>query len=341
MNPVLRLLGSLRTTLALVAALVALSAWGSLAIQFRPQDYASIEDGVLLEWLRTVGLDRPGAAWWVASMAVVAALLALNTCVCVTRRLDRHRRNGRLPARAAFSHLAHLGFLLVLGAHLVGAVAGFRSDGHPAFPGQSFSVEERPGWTFSVSDVQVDFAPQGYPTFLQAGLEVRDGEERLAGGAVRVNQPLHVRGVAAYLKAAQPTLRGWYLLLPDGERRLAEVGRPTPLGQGILVLAEWSRAPDRRVALRLAWDPEGTGRPRPLWVSPSPGQALVLPAAPPLRWGDIAVDTVGIFDIRYDPGAGLALAGSVLLSASLIPLLWPGRRQRPAPPAPSEPDDLV
>ncbi|MFU8857827.1 MAG: cytochrome c biogenesis protein ResB [Deferrisomatales bacterium] len=339
MKLALRVLASLKTTLVLVGILVALSAWGSLAIQFRPGDYAAIEDSILWEWLRTTGAARPGAAWWVASLAAVTALLAVNTGVCVVQRLDRHRRSGRMPARALFAHLAHLGFLLVLGAHLVGAVTGFRSDGHAAFPGQSFSVEERPGWTYRVSDVRVDFAPQGYPRFLEAEVEVREGDQLLTGGAVRVNQPLHARGVAAYLKAAQPSLRGWHVVLPDGRPRRMELGRPTPLGEGTLTLLDWTRTPDRRIAVRVSWEPDGAPRAHTLWLAPAPGQPLGLPSGPPARWGDIAVDTLGIFDIRYDPGAGLALAGSALLSLSLIPLLWRGRRHEPAPAPPHGTDD--
>jgi hypothetical protein len=326
----LRLLLSLRTTLGLVAALVSLSAWGSVAIQRSPEAYATIERGVLLEWLRTEGVRNPGASWWVAGMIAVAGALALNTVGCAADRLLRAWRQRRLTARSASAHLAHLGFLLVLLAHLIGSVAGFRSDGHRAFGGQRLEVPQRPGWSWEVKQVSAEFAPQGYPTSVDATVAVAIDGRDAGRGELRVNHPLHTRGVALYLSNAEPTLRGWTLRLPDGRLALAEVGRPLPLPGGQLELRDWSRTQEGHLALLIRWAPQG-GSPLEGWLSPRPGVPLPVPSLAGVVWGEIAVDTLGTFDVRYDPGAPLALAGAAVLSASLVPLLWPRRRVQTPP----------
>ncbi len=327
----LRLFSSLRTTIGLSLALVALAIWGSLEIQFRPGSYATIEDTILLPWLRARVGEDPRAASWVLAMMGVSALLCLNTAVCVVRRLAAHARSGRWPVRAVAAHLAHLGFLVVLAAHLHGSVSGFRSDGHQAFGGQSFSVTDRPEWRFDVGELTLELAPQGYPTLLRAQVTARQGEAVLAQGAVEVNRPLLVQGVAVYVKAVQPSVRGWGVLLPDGRAVTAEVGSPLPLPGGTLLVREWTQMGGRAIALRVEWRPASGGS-RQEWVVPSPGSPL--PIGPGLRWGEIVVDSLAIFDVRCDPGATMALVGSALLSLSLVPLVirrTPGGRLAAGP----------
>ncbi|MHB8763088.1 MAG: cytochrome c biogenesis protein ResB [Deferrisomatales bacterium] len=324
----LRALSSLKTTLLLCLALVGLSAWGSFHIQLHPAGYAAVEEGVLLEWLRRHGSTDPASAWWIVAMAAVAGLLAANTVVCVWRRLVEHRRAGRLPLRSLAAHGVHLGFLLVLAAHLVGSTAGFRSDGHPVFPGGSFSVPQLPGWAFEAGELTVEYAPQGYPRLLRADLAARAAGATLAAGAVEVNRPLHARGVAVYLKSAQPSLRGWQILLPGAPAAVAEVGRGLRLPGGELRVDDWTQLADRRLALQVAWRPD-QGPPSRDWIVPRPGAPV--PWLPQARWGEIVVDTLAIFDVRYDPGAGAALVGSIVLSVSLVPLVL-RRRPRRRPP---------
>lgn len=317
-----KFLTSLRTTLALLAALVLLAAFGSFAIQLDPQAYGRIEESVLLEWLRSEGLS--GASWWVLAMIVAAALLCANGLACVAVSLVRSRRRRSLPWRTVWAHAAHLAFLLVLGGHLIGSVWGFRSDGHPAFSGQSFGIPQKPGWTVTVQKVSVEFAPEGYPRSVEAPLKVWSGGRLLAEGTARVNHPVFVEGAAVYLRDARPTLRGW-AVQGSAETRVAEFGAPLRLAGGSLLLREWAQSPDGRLAVRLVWFPDGAA-PREAWLAPVPGNPLSLPAGPALRWGEMAVDAVGTFDVRYDPGARLALWGGLLLSVSLVPLLRPRKR---------------
>ena len=312
---------SLRTTLGLCALLVALSAWGSFAIQRHPDAYANIEAWILADWLSREGLSRPADSWWIAAMVLGAALLSVNTICCVAWHSIRFLRRGTIPTRALWAHLAHVGLLLVLGAHLLGSSRGFRSDGHTAFGGQRFSARERPEWSFVVEHVFLDLSTHGYPRDLAANVSVRTKGRLLAGGVVRVNHPLSVQGVAVYLKDASRSLRGWHLGLPDGRTFMAEMARPVALPKGTFTLADWTRTPDGSTAVFVVWAPH-EGERVGGWILPAPGQPLPLPRELGLFWGDLAVDTLATFDVRYDPGIGLALAGAGLLSASLVPLLW-------------------
>jgi hypothetical protein len=322
----LKLFSSLRTTLVLCAALCGLSVWGSFAIQRSPEAYATIERGILFEWLLREGVAAPLASWWIFAMVAVAGLLSANTIVCAAVRLARAARHRSLSGRTLCAHLAHLGFLLVLAAHVVGSCWGFRSDGHPAFGGQSFTVPQRPGWSFAVGRVSVELAPEGYPKALEANLSVRAGERVIATDVVRVNQPVSAEGVAVYLKDVHRSLRGWTLGTPQGQILLAEIGRPVAVPGGTLMVMDWTRMSDGSPALRLEWVPTGEAAVQG-WVAPSPGRPLPLPQGPSLIWGEMAIDTLATFDVRYDPGIRPALAGGALLSVSLVPLLWPRRRQ--------------
>jgi hypothetical protein len=259
-------------------------------------------------------------------MVAVAVLLTANAIVCAAIRLARAARRRILPLRVLCAHLAHLGFLFVLAAHFVGSCWGFRSDGHPAFRGQRFSVPQRPGWSIGVDRVAVELAPQGYPKAMEASLFVAAGKDVIATGLARANHPVVVGGVAIYLTNVDRTLRGWNLGNPQGPPIFAEVGRFAAVPGGALLLSDWTTAPGGALAVRVVWAPEN-GPAMEDWLAPSPGQTLSLPHGPTLVWGELAVDTLATFDVRYDPGIRLALAGGALLSVSLLPLLWPRRRQ--------------
>jgi hypothetical protein len=257
-------------------------------------------------------------------MIAIAALLGVNTVVCVAARLARALRHRSLSTRSLSAHLAHLGFLLVLAAHLIGSVAGFRSDGHSAFNDGRISVPARPGWSIEVGRVSASFAPQGYPTDLDAELSVGTAGRLLARGTARVNHPLMVDGVALYLKNAEPSPRGCGVQIGAEGPAFAEVGRPLTFAAGTLLLSEWARTP-QGPAVRIAWTPAG-GVTQQGWLPHASGRSWPLPGGAVLIWGEIEIDTLGTFDVRYDPGAPLALAGGILLSGSLLPLLWPRRR---------------
>lgn len=319
----LRLLSSLKTTLVLVLLLTVLSVWGSAGIHFNPSNYETIERGVLFDWLGARGLD--GSTWWVWGMIVLAGLLALNTTVCATLRLAQYFRSRRIPVRALFAHLGHLGFLLVMGAHLLGSVAGFRAGERSVFPGQTFRLDERPDWKFNVGETDIVFAPQGYPISLSAGLSVERGDGEQKDALLGINRPMLLDGVAVYLNNVQETLRGCNLIL-DGQRNiLAEMSSTALLPGGRLTFIRWTQTSAGELMLQALWEAD-SGDKIQKWTTYRRGAKLDINAGAGVRWGDIVVDKAAILDVRYDPGATMALVGAVMLSLSLLPLLWPRRR---------------
>jgi len=319
----LRLLSSLKTTLALILFLVILSICGSAQIHFDPSSYNTIEQGVLFEWLLPRGLT--GSTWWVWGMIVLSGLLVLNTTVCAALRLAKYFRSRRMPVRAFFAHLGHLGFLLVMAAHLLGSAAGFRAGERPVFRGQSFKLDQRPDWEFKLGETAIEFAPEGYPKSLSAEVSVERGEGEVSSALLGINRPMILDGVAVYVNNVQQGLRGCDIVVDGGKTVVAEIGSPVELPGGTLTFIQWTQTRQRELMLRFLWTSD-SGAKRQQWVQYRPGGILDVNLGANFRWGDIVVDNSAMIDVRYDPGAKLALIGSVMLGLSLLPLLWPRRR---------------
>lgn len=321
----LRILSSLKTTLALILFLVILSVCGSAQIQFDPSSYNTIEQGVLFEWLLPRGLT--GSTWWVWGMIVLSGLLAVNTTFCATLRLAKYFRSRRMPVRAFFAHLGHLGFLLVMAAHLLGSAAGFRAGERPVFTGQSFKLDHRPDWEFKLGKTAIEFAPppRSYPKYLSAEVSIDRGKGETRSALLEINRPMILNGVAVYLNSVQQGLRGCDIVLDGGKTVVAEIGSPVELPGGTLTFTQWTQTRQKELMLRFLWT-SGSGEKRQQWIQYRPGGILDFNLGPNFRWGNIVVDNAAMLDVRYDPGAKLALIGSVMLGLSLLPLLWPRRR---------------
>jgi len=321
----LRILSSLKTTLALILLFTILAVCGSAQIQFDPSSYSTIEHGVLFEWLLPQGLTL--STWWVWGLIVLSGLLALNTTICAALRLAKYFSSRRMPVRALFAHLGHLGFLLVMAAHLLGSAAGFRAGDRPVFRGQSFKLDQRPDWEFKLGKTAIEFEPPplNYPKYLSAEVSIDPGEGETKSALLEINRPMILDGVAVYLNSVQQSLRGCDIVVDGGKTIVAEIGSPVKLPGGTLTFIQWTQNRQRELMLRFLWTSD-SGAKRQQWMQYRPGGVLDLNLGANFRWGDIVVDNAAMIDVRYDPGAKLALIGSVMLGLSLLPLLWPRRR---------------
>lgn len=188
-----RWLGSLNLGLWLMAGVVLLLGAGSFA---GGEGAATINDMPLLAWLREMPFS---VSWWLWLTVALLAVLALNTVVCSLQTIALRYGQVRFSSLLA-PHLMHLGFLLVVGAHLLSAWGG--EKGTMQVP-EGALVEFPGGSTVRVEGFAMSLGPMGMPTDYR--LRVR----YLAGGREEVrtvapNHPFFLGGYGLYLKELAP-----------------------------------------------------------------------------------------------------------------------------------------
>ncbi len=156
--------------------------------------YSSINSVPLLEWMRSAPAS---ATWWLWASVIVLALLALNTCFCSIDALIR-KRHGRHWLLVASPQVIHIGFMLMLLAHLIDASGGFKAN-VMARQGQQFTLPAGEG--MRIERIYNELSPKGMPLdyFADAKFFARDGklakEHRIAP-----NKPAFFKGMGFYVK---------------------------------------------------------------------------------------------------------------------------------------------
>ena len=120
MGKVYRYLVSLDLGLWLMVGVLLFMALGSFLCG--GENGSSINDLPLFLWLREVPL---AASWWLWGTIGLLALLAVNTVLCSMESLGKKWERGSSLVRIA-PQVMHLGFLLIVVAHLVSARGSFK-----------------------------------------------------------------------------------------------------------------------------------------------------------------------------------------------------------------------
>ena len=157
---------------------------------------SSINEVALLDWLREVPLRE---SWWLWISFGLLALLALNTLLCSIESLRAKWQKGSFLARIA-PQLMHLGFLLILIAHLQSAYGGFK---------QTMQVEGGSSITFPdgsnvvFTDFAATYGRMGMPVAYSATLNCRSGSKTVTA-SISPNHPFFHQGHGIYIKDIAP-----------------------------------------------------------------------------------------------------------------------------------------
>jgi hypothetical protein len=188
-----RLSISIELCLCLLALICCAMAVGSflltgkyaVAINFMP----------LLEWLREVPFR---ASWWLWLTIVLVVLLVLNTILCSFETLwSRWGRAGLVPLLAP--QLIHIGFLLIVLAHLQSAYGGYVQQVEVV---ENMVTQLPDGRQFGIAGLAVSLSPMGMPTGFSIELvtDLNNPSERFA---VSPNHPWFTGGYGVYIKQAE------------------------------------------------------------------------------------------------------------------------------------------
>ncbi len=181
-------IASLRFALWLLGGVMLFLAAGS----FLQGEGSAINEVALLTWLRKV----PAAeSWWLWAALVLLAMLALNTVLCSCDSLRVKWQRGSFLIRIA-PQVMHLGFLLIVLAHLQSAYGGFK-QAIQVTEGFTITFPDRSGVQIVGLDAQ--YGKMGMPTGMSATLRYPVAGT-MQTATISPNHPLFYQGHGIYLK---------------------------------------------------------------------------------------------------------------------------------------------
>jgi len=184
-------LTSLDLGIWLVAGVILFLGIGS----FVAREGSAINDVPLFIWLTRAPVAE---TWWLWVTVAILALLALNTVLCSIESLRAKWQRGSFLARIA-PQVMHLGFLLIVLAHLVSAYGGFK-EGGPLPEGGSFFFPD--GSRVEIIRLDARIGPMGMPLAFSATLRhMSPSGERHA--VFSPNHPYFYQGFGVYLKQVE------------------------------------------------------------------------------------------------------------------------------------------
>lgn len=193
MKKIWRLSISIELCLWLLALICCVMAAGSFLLT--GEFAAAINYMPLLVWLREVPI---GASWWLWLTVLLLALLVLNTILCSSETLwSRWGRAGLMPLMAP--QLIHIGFLLIILAHLQSAYGGYMQQVEVV---EGMVAQLPDGKQFGIAGLAVAMSPMGMPTGFSSEL-VTDLSNPAERFTIRPNHPWFSGGYGVYIKQAE------------------------------------------------------------------------------------------------------------------------------------------
>jgi hypothetical protein len=193
-----RLLGfflSLGTTMWTLAAVLIVLLCGSFVMAARPE-FQGLLTTPLFTWMAEAPI---GITWWLWAAIGGLVLLAANTVFCSIEALIR-KRKGRQWLLVVSPQVIHLGFLLILLAHLLSSLGGFKGM---AMTSQGAALDLPNGLTVVFDRINADTDPAGYVTDWSAEVRYFRAGQFVARDRIAPNSPSFRDGLGTYIKTVR------------------------------------------------------------------------------------------------------------------------------------------
>jgi cytochrome c biogenesis protein ResB len=188
---------SLKTAVWALFGLVIVFFVGSYLMPMHREVYASMNDGLLFDWVERAALRNLWQTWWFFAALGGLIVLTINTLVCSLQAIKGKWSRVDFLLRIS-PQIVHIGFLFILLAHLLGAGWGYRLSGMMAEGGFARLPEDR---ALELQTVVVKSAPSGYMQDWSAQVFLYENNKVVAHGTLGPNKPLFYKGVGVYLKS--------------------------------------------------------------------------------------------------------------------------------------------
>lgn len=188
---------SLKTTVWTLLAFIVVFFAGSYLMPQHRDVFGSMNEILLFAWLADVATLSPWQTWWFFLSLALLVLLTINTIVCSVQAIKGKWSREDFLLRIA-PQVVHVGFLLILLAHLLGAGWGYRLGG--VLP-EGASARIPGDRILYLEALRITPDAAGYIAGWEASVSLfRDGD-RVATGVLAPNRPLFHEGTGIYLKS--------------------------------------------------------------------------------------------------------------------------------------------
>ncbi len=317
-------------TIVLAVIICAVSAWGSIVTVNNPEFFRALDSRILLPWLAGPGREYMDLTLWVYLLIAFMVLFTVNTVVCTIDKVYSILAN-RLPWRALFPHIVHVGFLIALVGHLLSSTTGFRSYGTVVLEGDSAPVEEVAGLSVRLEGVDTETRPDGELSMLKTRVSILEGDRVVKSGSIEINGPLIYKGVAFYHLDQGSTPTGLVLTI-DGERADAYMERGFTAGGVEYRIAgiypDFARTPDgggysRSGEYRNPYvEIVSRAGDRAFLDVSRPGTAAESTGGRTIVLEDFLMSSYAVLAIHRDPGIWPIIIGSSVLVVGMVLLLF-------------------
>lgn len=192
MRRAIEILGSLRTALWLTVLLMLLLLAGAFVMPVSER-FRTIHDLPLLQWLP----QQPfGITWWLWGAIAVLCLLTVNTLLCSFDSIRRKTGGARWLSLIS-PQIIHIGFLLMLVAHLVSGTGGFKSL---VVAGEDSAFQLPDGTVVRVTAIDLAIDGGGYLRDWTLRIEYLSGGKKLHDDRIGPNSPSFHHRTGIYVK---------------------------------------------------------------------------------------------------------------------------------------------
>lgn len=188
---------SLKTTVWTLFVLVCLFFIGSYMMPVHRQTFSPMNEDLLFEWVVNVAINDAWHTWWFFAAVSGLVLLTLNTLVCSLQAIRGRWSRADFLLRIS-PQVIHIGFLLILLAHLLSSGWGYKLSG--IMPEGAFARLPE-GRGLSLNEIRVQSDTAGYMKDWAAAVSVYENNSLVKSGVLGPNQPLFYKGTGIYLKS--------------------------------------------------------------------------------------------------------------------------------------------
>ncbi|MDT8423200.1 MAG: cytochrome c biogenesis protein ResB [Desulfuromonadales bacterium] len=319
---------SLKLTIVLASLATLLTMGGSLVMHFNPRVFSGMDMQVLNDWWQLRGADNLRLSWWLPAAGISSVLLALNTLCCLIDWLGKVKTRWRKSGE----YCIHCGFILIVTAFCWGGFGGWRLPEQVLQVGQTLPLPELPGHYLRLDHFQPVIGDSGRPLDMLSDLSLLRGDLVLKQEQVKTNTPLIYGGLVVVPVSFGQRADGFRFATANGIIDLRQGAQLALADNGLdlQVLNFWPDAA-RSGAGQVVYRGDQLNNPafefvlsragQPLWR----GWYLLREGLPQelrrrgviLRPTDPLGRYYSVLTANYDPGAYLALVGSVFIGVGV------------------------